>query len=140
MQVNGVVLPCCASFCGSNRAHSFITRKTVPTVQCRNGFCMLMETPYGLFPIFFFPGQVFFIGALAVDTAFRCDFDNPVCHSFQDFVVVGGENDHAFKVYKAVVHRGNAFQIQVVCGSVQKQHVGVEQHHTGKLFRRRTAP
>ena len=45
---------------------------------------------------------------------------------------MGGENDHAFKVYKAVVHRGNAFQIQVVCGSVQKQHVGVEQHHPGK--------
>ena len=97
-----------------------------------------------LFPVFLFPLQIFLISACPVDAALRCDLDNAVCHSFQNLVVVRGQNDYALEIHQTVIDSGDALQIEVVGRSVQKQYVGVEQHHAGKhaanLFRRRTVP
>ena len=85
-----------------------------------------------LFPVFLFPLQIFLISALPVDAAFRRDLDNAVCHSFQNLVVVGRQNDYALEVHQTVIDSGDALQIEVVGRSVQKQYIGVEQHHAGK--------
>ena len=85
-----------------------------------------------LFPVFLFPLQIFLISALPVDAALRCDLDNAVCHSFQNLVVVRGQNDYALEIHQTVIDSGDALQIEVVGRSVQKQYVGVEQHHAGK--------
>ena len=87
-----------------------------------------------LFPVFLFPLQIFLMSALPVDAAFRRDLDNAVCHSFQNLVVVGRQNDYALEVHQTVIDSGDALQIEVV-----GMKGGKEQSYNPKLTAARVA-
>ena len=73
------------------------------------GYTKGFETALSLFPVFLFPDQVFLISTLAVDAAVRGDLDNAVCHSLQNFVVVGGQKNNALEVHQTVIDGGDAW-------------------------------
>ena len=45
---------------------------------------------------------------------------------------MAGKQHHALEVHQAVVDGGDGFQIQMVGGLIQHQHVGAVEHHAGE--------
>ena len=83
-----------------------------------------------VFVVLRFVSDKFIIGAHAVgDRAVSVDLNDSVGDRLHKFVIVRGEQHNAFKGDQAVIDCGNGFQIQMVCGLIEQQHIGAEQHH-----------
>lgn len=80
----------------------------------------------------FFAFNILIKGHKPVNDTMGCQFNNPVDHCIDKFVVMGGENYYLLEFDQAVVQGGDGFQIQVVGGFVQDQNIGVGQHHPGQ--------
>ena len=68
--------------------------------------------------------QIFVIGADPVHEAIGFEADDPVGDGLDELVVMGAEEHIALEIHQAVVDGGDAFQVQVVGGLIQHEHIG----------------
>ena len=77
-------------------------------------------------------GDILVVGAHLVNELSVHELHDAVGNGLHKLMVMAGKEHHALEVDQAVVHSGDGFQVQVVGGLVQNQHVGTVEHHPGE--------
>ena len=74
--------------------------------------------------------QKLLVSPYSVNYTLRCDLNNPVCYGIEYLIVVRGEKNVPLKAVHTVVDGGYRFEIQMVGGLINNQHIGAEHHHS----------
>ena len=90
-----------------------------------HGDCFLSSPRVGLFSSICHRGDIVLVGAKAVGQLAVLQHHNAVGDGLHELVVMAGEQDVAFEQLQVVVESLDAFQVQMICRSVQNKTVGV---------------
>ena len=76
--------------------------------------------------------QVFFKPHQPIDDPARGNLDDPVCQSVNEFMIVGGKQNHLREGRQPIIQGSDRFQIQMIGRLIHDERIGANQHHFGE--------